>query len=220
MMKQVIDEIKTMPGVVGCCIYSSVNGVHISNLPVVFTSEHLAAIGEQLFSRLSADNNSMRDPNKIIRFNYGKSVIVARRLNNNLLLFIICAPSLNQNLLVMSMNLMLQEVFEDSQNDPVLSMTTQQPSTEDASAKPSQFQLDERLLTLISEIRSLLGKILGPMAGYVFDETFSDWQKQGNTDFDDIGVLIDMLNREIVDSDKIEHFQNLIASKLDNFRKG
>lgn len=216
-MKQAIDEFKAMPGVVGCCIYSSMKGVHLSNLPAVFKPERLATIGEQLFRLHSAGNKSLRDLYNISIY-YDEAVIVTRLLKVNQLLFIICDPSLNQNLLVMSLNL-LQDKFEDSQDGPEPGATAQSLRAE-KTVQSAEFQTDERLSALCSELRSLLGKILGPMAGYVFDETFSDWQKQRNAEIDHIGTLIDMLNREIADTDKIEYFQKLIAPKLSSFRNG
>lgn len=216
-MMQMIDELKSIPGVVGACVYSTRAGLRASNLPTIFKPERLAAIGKQLSKLYSAGKMSFSDLNNV-SLHYDESIVIVRELQKGLLIFVICDPSLNQNLLVMSLNL-LQDEFEGSEVAPVPSLTTQPPSAEVA-AQPPPVQTDERLSALCSEIKSLLGKILGPMAGYVFDESFADWQKQGDVDIDHIDTLIDMLNREIADTDKIEHFQKLIVPKLNDFRKG
>ncbi len=46
-MHQLIDELKSVSGVIGACTYSPQNGLQESNLPGIFKPEKLAAIGRQ-----------------------------------------------------------------------------------------------------------------------------------------------------------------------------
>lgn len=47
-MNQILDELKSIPGVVGACVYSPRAGLKISNLPGIFKPERLAAVGKHL----------------------------------------------------------------------------------------------------------------------------------------------------------------------------
>lgn len=205
MMKQVIDELKTMPGVIGCCIYSSVNGVHLSNLPAVFKPERLAAIGEQLFRLHSAGNKSLKDLNNISIF-YDEAVIVAKLLKNNLLLFSICDPGFNQNLLAISFNLLQEEAGTTADSEPV-EPTAQQP-VQSATKQPDIHSVP--LSNLLPEMKAQLGKILGPMAGFIFEEAVDSWKEQTDPDKVRIEGLIELLNQEISIPKKITQYRELI----------
>lgn len=209
MMKQVIDELKTMPGVIGCCIYSPLDGVNISNLPAVFKPERLAAIGEQLFRLHSAGNKSLRDLNNISIF-YDEAVIVTRLLKNNLLLFSICDPGVNQNLLSISFNLLQEDTGTTTDSNPVKPIAQQPVPT-----APKIPDIHSALpFYLLQEMKAQLGKVLGPMAGFIFEEAVDSWKQQ--TDPDKVGVegLIELLNKEISVPKKITQYRELIEPIL------
>ncbi|MEA3544423.1 MAG: hypothetical protein U9R69_04280, partial [Thermodesulfobacteriota bacterium] len=89
-----------------------------------------------------------------------------------------------------------------------------------AAAQPPPIGLSLALQELFTEIKELLGKVLGPMAGFVFDEVAEEWMEQGVPEFSRIEELIKLINREIDDQDKIDNYRQLISSKLKDFQKG
>jgi len=217
-MKQMIDELKTIPGVVGACVYSSREGLKFSNLPGIFRPERLAAVGKHLAKLYSAGRMSFDDLTDVC-LHYEESVVVARELQKNLLVFVVCDPAFNHNLLTMSFNLLQEEIQDagielaETEAAPVAQRATE------ASAAPGQ-DPGEQVLGLCGELKDLLGKVLGPMAGFIFDETVESWEKQGRSELGRIEELIEMLNQEISDPDKIKHYRKLIAPELARYQKG
>jgi hypothetical protein len=202
--------------VVGACIYSSRAGLKVSNLPGIFKPDRLAAVGKHLAKLYSAGRMSFDDLTDV-SLHYDESVVVARELQKNLLVFVVCDPTFNHNLLTMSLNLLQEEVANSDFDaaDPVAT-----PALQPAAAVAYQPRPEGQLQGLFSEMKELLGKVLGPMAGFIFDEMAEVWEKQGAAEIGRIDELIELLNREISDPDKIKHYRKLIEPELSNFRKG
>jgi len=215
-MLHLIDELKVIPGVVGACIVNSQTGVQATNLPTIFRAERLALVGKHLLKLYTAGRMSFDDLTDIT-LNYDESVVVARELEKNTLIFAICDPTFNQNLLTMSFNL-LHEEFKlgnfTAEEDEVVAAVESQTAT---SSAPTEVKIDRSLQKLFVEMKEALGKILGPMAGFVFDEVMDNWMEQGAPDFSRIEELIEHLNREIDDQDKIDKYDQLISPALKNF---
>jgi len=204
-MKLVIDEFKTIPGVLGCCIYNSVGGVQTTNLPSVFKPDRLTAIGEQLFRLHSAGSNKLKELRDISIF-YDEAVIVVRYLNNNLLLFVVCDPGFNQNLLAISFNLLEEELGATAANELVESTTLQ--TTRSVAKGPDIHSAS--LSSLLQEMKAQLGKVLGPMAGFIFEEAVDSWKQQTSPDKIQVEGLIELLNKEISIPKKITQYRELI----------
>ncbi|NOY13128.1 MAG: hypothetical protein GXP51_05430 [Deltaproteobacteria bacterium] len=213
-MRQMIEELKAIPGVVGAGIYSSVEGLQATNLPGIFKPERLNTVGKHLAKLCSVGRLSFNDLTDVT-LNYDESVIVARELDKNLLLFAFCDPSFNHNLLSMSFNL-LQEDFRAGN----FKTETPAPASLEAgvaAAQPTALQ-DDALATLLAVMRERLSKILGPMAGFIFDEVADDWKTRGAADSSRITELISGLEQEIADEEKIARYQQLIAPELQALR--
>ncbi len=213
-MIHLIDELKVIPGVIGACIVSSKEGIKVTNLPSIFKSERLNLVGKHLLKLYSAGWMSFDDLTDV-SLHFDESVVLARELEKGLLVFAICDPTFNQNLLTMSFNL-LHEEFKLGNFSAV---PVSAPLNEDVAA-PVEATISGTLQDLLEEMKSALGKVLGPMAGFVFDEVLESWVEQGTPDFSRIEELIKQIDQEIVDRDKIDHYRQLISSVLQNFQKG
>jgi hypothetical protein len=211
-MKQLIDELKAIPGVVGVCIYSSREGLKETNLPGIFKADRLAAVGKNL-AKLYITGRMSFDDLTDVSLHYEESVVVARELQQGLLIFAICDPSFNHNLLSMSFNL-LQEDFRNS--DYAKAATATAATAPLAVTAPV---LNARQLGLLEDMKAKLGRVLGPMAGIIFDEVVEVWTSQGAT-ADRIGTLLEQLDKEIADDDKSASYRQLIAAEQKEFQKG
>jgi hypothetical protein len=203
-MKQAIDELKAIPGVVGACLFGAQEGLLQCNLPGIFKPDKLTEVGKQLAKLLAAGRMSFDDLNDLSLY-YDESVVIARELRKGLVVFAICDPSFNHNLLTMSLNL-LQEELRD-QSDVPLTVPA------DLSAPPAQTAVASGLEPLMAELKTALSKVLGPMAAIIFDEIRQDWAQQGETTAR-LGDLQKMLNIEIDDPEKIASFESLAAPLL------
>ncbi len=217
-MIHLIDELKVIPGVIGACIVTSQEGVKVTNLPAIFKPERLSLVGKHLLKLYSAGRMSFNDLTDVT-LHYDESVVVARELDKGMLMFAICDPSFNHNLLTMSFNLLYEE-FINGNFSVVANETTVAAAPVAKSALPSEQKISGILQDLLDEMKDALGKILGPMAGFVFDEVTEEWMDQGSADFSRIDELIEQINQEISDEDKEDQYRQLISSALKSYQKG
>ena len=218
-MLHLIDELKVIPGVMGACIVNSRTGVQATNLPALIRVERLALVGKHLLKLYAAGTMSFDDLTDIT-LNYDESVVVARELEKGTIIFAICDPAFNQNLLTMSFNLLHEEFklgnFAEGETQTVT-------AAEDQVAPPSppvESKINTPPQELLTEMKDALGKILGPMAGFIFDEVMDNWIEQGAPDLSRIEELIEQLNQEIDDEEKIDKYRQLISPALKSFQKG
>ena len=147
-MINLIDELKAIPGVVGASIVDANEGVKATNLPAIFKPERLAQVGNHLLELYAAGQLSFKDLTDIT-LNFEESVVVARVLDRSIVIFVICEPTFNNNLLNMSLNL-LQDEFKGR---------TYAESTP-AKVKPTavpQGEVDPKLEELFTKMEKSLG---------------------------------------------------------------
>ena len=215
-MINLIDELKVIPGVIGACIVNSQEGLRVTNLPTIFKPERLNLVGKHLLKLYAAGCMSFDDLTDIT-LHYDESVVVARVLEQGTLVFAICDPTFNHNLLTMSFNL-LHEEYKLGNFSEAVTKTTTSPSV--IESLPTEQKMSGALQNLLAEMKEALGKILGPMAGFIFDEVSDEWMEQGSPDFSQIEELIEQINQEISDQDKIDKYRQLISSAINGFQKG
>ncbi len=221
-MIQLIDELKAIPGVVGASIVDSRDGLKATNLPAFFKPERLLLVGNHLQKLYSAGQASFNDLTDIT-MNFDESVVVARKLDEEIILFVICDPNFNNNLLNMSLNL-LQDEFKASTfatSSTSAAQPASPPTVAATTATPPPANVkDELLEELLTTMEKTLGKILGPMAEFIFTEVTDTWKEQGAADYSRINELIKLINNEIVDEKKIDNYRHLISPALKSFQKG
>jgi len=217
-MRQMIDELKAIPGVVGASIYRPSKGLLETNLPAIFKPERLSQVGKSLAKLYSAGRLSFADMTDVTLV-YDESVVVVRELDRQQLLFAFCDPSFSQNLLSMSLNLLEEEFRARSSSDEsasaALDLASEETAKMAATAEP-----ESSFSTLLDRMRQRLGKVVGPMAGFIFNERVDAWQQQGAAEFSRIEELISALNCEIADVEKIERYRQLIEPELKGFQEG
>ncbi len=217
-MIHLIDELKIIPGVIGASIVSSQDGLKVTNLPTIFKPERLTTIGKHLFKLSSVGRMSFDDLTDI-SLHYDESVMLARELEKGMLLFVICDPTFNHNLLSMSFNLLQEEFNLGNYSTPGEEDSPIEGDVTSSQTQPDM-QVDDALQELFDELKSSLGIILGPMASFVFDEVVEDWTSQGSVDPSRLGELLGQLDQEISDQDKIDKYRQLISPALETFLKG
>ena len=214
-MKQAIDELKAIPGVVGACLFGAKEGLLQSNLPGIFKPDKLTAVGKQLTKLLAAGRMSFDDLNDL-SLHYDESVVIARELRKGLIVFAICDPSFNHNLLTMSLNLLQEELSDQPDIQAAPAAASSAPAA--ASGAPAAASGAPAAESgpgdpLMAELQTALSKVLGPMAAIIFAEIRQDWLQQGGSGAQ-LGELVNMIHREIGDPEKIATFEAITAPLL------
>jgi hypothetical protein len=184
----------------------------------MFKPERLILVGRHLLTLSASGRNSFNDLTDIT-LNYDESVVVARELAEGTILFAICDPTFNYNLLTMSFNLLQEEFNGGNFGSSVVETAAIIEESAPVSTSSAGGEASAPLQDLLDKMKGLLSKILGPMAGFVFDDVVDELQGQGSADFSRIEDLISGINREIDDQEKIGHYRSLIAPLLKSFQK-
>lgn len=200
-MKEILDDLKDLSGVIGAGVYHSQNGLLATNLPAIFTEKKLIEIGKLLTKLLSAGRMSFPDLTDL-SLQYDESAILAREFDDTSIIFLLCDPAFNQNLITMSLNLLQQELSSKNVAPPPPPSPQRAPATA------------ENVAPVLQQIQEQLPKILGPMADIIFDEVVESWREQGKSTLEDVKVLIQLLEEEIDNPDQISRFRESIAQVI------
>ena len=204
-MKEIISDLKALPGVLGACLFHGQRGSLINNLPTIFSAEKLEDIGKLLMKIQTAGQMNFHDLTDI-SLQYDEAVILVRALEENLLVFVLGDPDFNQNLVTMSLNILQQEL--KNKKVPLAELTSV------AEVAGTESKLAENIAPILAAMKAHLPKIMGPMADIIFDEAVESWEQQGKCSVDDLGALIQLLNAEIGRPDKISSYQEMIEPIL------
>jgi len=204
-----LDELQSIPGMFGACLYHNQEGVLQANLPMVYTAEKMAEIGKILNRIYAAGQMNFTDLTDL-SIRYDESTILVRKLDQNVVLFTLLDPDCNQNLVTMSVNIIQQELkgkdLVSELASPPSAAATEARAQTMASAQPASAEAGP----LLEKMKERLPKVLGPMASFIFDEAVDTWRSQGGGSRDSIEALIQVLNYEIGDEEKIRLYRELI----------
>jgi hypothetical protein len=227
-MQQLIDDLKSIPGVIGGYIYRSNGGVLFSNLPSLFKPERIAEITKSLVKIHGAGKQNFPDLIEVF-INYEESMLFCRQFNTSDYVIALCDPGMNLNVLAMSLNLALEEVAGKSDeeqsptamaNDEAVEVPTMPPPQEETSAPgpatsaASSLYESGPLAQPLQEMSKMLAKVLGPMAVIVFEDTVAKWANDRTPSPSELPQLVESLCREIDDSEKAKRYQELVHSCL------
>lgn len=220
-MKEIIDEIKTVPGIIGACVFSPLSGIVANNLPAIFKEQRLLAMGKMMTKFILAGRKTFSDLTETSIF-YEESALIIRELFGGTYLLVMAEPGFNASLLTMTLNLSLSDM-DNLSSQSASFVTTPIPAQPVSQVTPQatgkKMNLDEMLMlpdlgTPLGAMQTLLAKVIGPMAQIIFRESVEDWSAKHSVSHETLPALVKILNLEIGDEDKIAKFEQLISAHL------
>lgn len=202
-MQQMIDDLKSIPGVIGAFGYRTKQGILCNNLPSLFKQERLAEVAKNLAKIAAAGRLGFPDMAEVL-INFEESVILCRPLGTGDLLITVCDPSINMNLLTLSLNLALEDFDSTAAEAPVAVAPR---------VDPAQLRESGPLAEPLQAMVQMLAKVMGPMAGIVFNEALESWAAEQPPTPARLPALLEALCREIDDPEKVERFRKLVESQ-------
>lgn len=218
-MQQLIEDLKSIPGVIGAYVYHPEEGVRANNLPPLFKTERITETAKNLVKITAAGRHNFHDLSEIF-LNFEESAILCRQLAGTNYVVTFCDPDINFNVLSMSLNLAMEEVnsrivtrkFSAAEAAPPPPVHS--PGTSAAAPSkppdPSTLNLDKTL----EDLAQILTKFLGPMARIVFDDTLENWSKENPLSTETLPVLVDSLCQEIDEENKRKKFREMVQENL------
>ncbi|OHB25885.1 MAG: hypothetical protein A2X84_05215 [Desulfuromonadaceae bacterium GWC2_58_13] len=222
-MQQLIDEFKSIPGVVGASVFRPKQGVVCHNLPALFKADRINEIGKHLVKIHAAGRHNFPDLAEVM-VNYEEATILCRQFQGGDFLIAVCDPGVNFNLLTMSMNLAIQ----DFQGTELASVPAPPPSAapvpadeKPAVVSPTVRKVDPTALRESGELAEpmqillqSLTKIMGPMAMIVFDDAVIAWATGQTPSLSNLNTLLDLLCEEIGDQENAGRYRSLVKKQL------
>ncbi len=211
-MKHFLDEFKTVQGVTGAFIYNAKGIVLANTLPDIFKEAKLLNIGKVLAKLYSAGGLTFPDITDLF-LSYEESIVIVREIANKSYLIILSEPSLNVNLVTLTINLIKDEIKEAIGNvAPAQPITAEgSPTERKATANDS---IEGVLAAPLQEMQAALAKVIGPMAKVIFVESLEKWQSICLPSSKTLPKLMEIIAQEIKDPEKFRRYEELVKSTV------
>lgn len=237
-MKNLLQEIKSLPSIIGSFIYVESEGVKHSNLPRVFMKESISQVGRSM-NKLFAMNNVSGLSVNSTQIYFDESVAHACRIDDKAVLITICDPNANITLLNRTSNMLVNElknainkpkqggtsaeilpdaILNESdlaQIDAALNPLDATPQS-DTTSIPDLEQLlsDSPISDNLNGMQDALIKAIGPIGGIIMGDTLEKWGQNGACSKERLNELADLLCQEIDNAKLEKEFRTDIAKYL------
>jgi predicted regulator of Ras-like GTPase activity (Roadblock/LC7/MglB family) len=217
-MNNLLEEIKTSPGVLGACVYSSKKGIVGSNLPATFNSEQQQRI-TSILHRVFRLNDAARLDVNAYEIQYDEALLMARRLNTETTLVVVCAPDVNVSLVSMACGMQSAELLEEIAAHPGGTTPSPTPAAPvppapaPATLTPAEV-LNGPLADKLTGIKRALAKCIGPVAGMALDGALKTWLEKGEPTAERLKDLAELLLPEIDDDNEKAAFVQEVKKLL------
>jgi predicted regulator of Ras-like GTPase activity (Roadblock/LC7/MglB family) len=221
-MQQILDEFKSIPGIVGASVFRPKQGVLCHNLPALFKADRINEMGKHLVKIYAAGRHNFPDLAEVM-VNYEEATILCRQFQGGDFLVAVCDPGANFNLLTMSMNLALEDfhgTVPASASAPPSAVPIAADKKPSIVASPMVPKVDltalresESLAAPLQIMQQALTKIMGPMAMIVFDEVVTIWATGGTPSTSNLNTLLELLCDEIGDPGKADRYRDMVKKQ-------
>ncbi|MEN8189259.1 MAG: hypothetical protein ABFS19_05385 [Thermodesulfobacteriota bacterium] len=220
-MDSFLQEITMLPGVLGCFIYTSKQGLAAAKLPPIFKASAVKTIGS-LLTRTLQMGSAVSLPLNGMEIKFNESLIMVRSLTGGNILTIICDPGVNKSLLNMTTGMLTADIETALKNIPAAGTqaaaatpaAVQAPQTPQPQAPPKEAEIDESLAPILEEVKDSLALAIGPIAGPIMKDIIEQWAQSGPASKERLGELAVLLRTEINDPDLEKEFMDGIGHHL------
>ncbi len=214
-MKALLEEVQSIPGVIGGYVFHPKKGIVISEMPSVFKEANLVKIGKMLVKIYMTSFGSFPDVSEITLY-YDESLVVIRKIPAGIYLIIFCDPSLNLNLLTMTLNLIMDDLNKNGQNNiyNADNGSSDLPGKRPPQKNPEDIISHGPLADTLKNMERAMAKVVGPMAKIIFKDAVEEWALNNTPSADSLDILMNLLAKEIDDPEKITYYRELIEPYL------
>jgi hypothetical protein len=201
-MKQMLNELKSTPGVLGAFVLHPKKGIVANCLPG-FKPDKMIEVSRQLlriYTATQMNSQGMQD----VRLHFDGSIVMLRWVSEQLFLVIFCEPRVNTNMISMSANLVAEEL-----RGGVEFPSSAEPG-QGRAVTPESIRDSGPLATSLQKVEEALAGIMGPMAEMILEEAIEEWIRTSRASLETFSSLVKILCREIGDTQRAKLFQDQI----------
>ncbi len=209
-MNELLQEIKLLPGVIGSSLYISGQKEAYSDLPKVFKAK-TADIGrslERLFKLRQGRDISF------IEVRFDESVMLMRPVDKEASLITICEGEVNFPLVNMTSSMLIGELkkaVEAIRRGETAAKEAKPAPQAAAKADVNEIMQKGPLAPVMEKLANALALAIGPISDMVMKDTVKAWAKAGPPDESRVPELIEMLCKEIDDSELEKEFREQVG---------
>ena len=217
-MNDVLTQINSVPGMVGCMVCNEHGQVLDQAFPPLF-DEHILEEVSAVVSENFPDTHGFTNGADMYDFRCSSGRIIVKPISEGYFV-LLCASTINLHLLTISMNVAvkkLERLIKTASNAPKASVAAPAPvSAPVATGKisPDELLQNGPLAPSLQGMQSALAKILGPMAKIIFLECVEKWINSHQPSMASLPDLVDIIAGEINNSDKEVRYRQMVISYI------
>ena len=213
-MDEVLKQIKTVPGTLGCMVYDD-HGHLVSHLfPSIFDQKMLSAIVATVSENLPGLKDYTGGVRMVdFRFQNGRAVI--KPVEGGCLV-ILCESTVNLQSLLISLNLAAKQVENRLKTPTVAPPQAAEASKAVATVSVSPQDLIDKgpLASYLQGMQTTLAKFMGPMAQFIFLECIEKWLQDNQPVKTALPQLVDIVAAELGEPAKVSEYRQKVSSFL------
>ncbi len=210
-MKDIINEIDVLPGVVGSCLFIKERGQICSGLPPLFTEETVLSIVNRV-TRLVQMGGIVDMDVQTITLRFDIYTIMTMIVDSETLLLIACEARSNCSLVATTLSMLAGELQSRLNKE-----FPHSPDIKKIADKSDDGQEAAKTASLLKQVRGALAFVVGPMADMVFDDNVALWTQKESASSSRLPELIEMVAAEI-GSDSATDFKEKVNVILEKNR--
>lgn len=213
-MEEVLKQIKTVPGTLGCMVYDDQGHLVSSVFPAIFDQQTLRGAVKTVFENLPGLKD-LAGGVKMIDFRFQNGRVAVRPVDGGCLV-ILGDGTISLQSLIISLNVAIKQVEKNLKTatpvSPQISVTAASPSN----SKSSPLDLIEKgpLSGYLQGMQTTLTKFMGPMAKIIFIECIEKWLEGHQPAKTALPQLVDIVAAEIGDPAKMSDYRQRVATFL------
>lgn len=214
-MEEVLKQIKTVPGTLGCMVYDLHGHVVSQEFPGIFDKKVLSAT-VAIMSQNLPGLMELTGGVKMVDFRFQRGRVVVKPVVGGCLV-ILCDASVNLQLLLISLNLALKQVETIlAAATPVNQQAAVVPVPPSSTSTASPWELIEKgpMALSLQGMQTALTKFMGPMAQVIFLECVEKWQQNHQPVKAALPHLVDIVVEEIGDPAKMSDYRQRVSTFL------
>jgi predicted regulator of Ras-like GTPase activity (Roadblock/LC7/MglB family) len=213
-MEEVLKQIKTVPGTLGCMVYDDQGHLVSHVFPGIFDQKMLSTA----VATVSENLPGLKDYTggvRMIDFRFQNGRVVVKPVEGGCLV-ILCEGTVNLQSLMIALNIAVKQVEKNLKTvSPKAQQATVVPETMPISTVSPQDLIEKGpLASYLQGMQATLAKFLGPIAKVIFLECVEKWLQDHQPVKAALPQLVDIVAAEIGDPGKTADYRQRVSSFL------
>ena len=213
-MEEVLKQIKTVPGTLGCMVYDDQGHLVSHVFPGIFDQQTLRGAVKTVSENLPGLKD-LTGGMKMIDFRFQNGRVVVKPVDGGCVV-ILCDGTINLQSLIISLNVAIKQVEKNLKSAGPVALQTPVAATTSSRVTASPQDLIEKgpLSGYLQGMQTTLAKFLGPMAKIIFLECVEKWLQDYQPVKASLPQLVDFVAAEIGDPAKVSDYRQRVSTFL------